>query len=512
MTTLIPVFGDQLSEHLGSLRDVRRKDAVVLMVEVERPTRYHKKKLVLVYAAMRHFAAALIEAGWTVDYVKLDQGDNSRRYTAELTRAIERHKPERLRLVAPSEYGPAKAVECWQARFALPVEIMADDRFVVGREEFARWAQGRSSLTMEFFYREVRRATGLLMNGDAPAGGRWNYDHDNRKTPPKGLNFPAMPAFAPDAITREVIAMVGRRFADHFGDLEPFGLPVTRAQAMLALDAFIRVSLPRFGDYQDAMLAGQDLLYHSALSPALNLGLLSPVEVCEAAEAAYRSGEVPINCAEGFIRQIIGWREYVRGLYWLDMPGFREANRLGATRPLPGFYWTGDAPMHCLRECVGQVRREAYSHHIQRLMVLGNFALIAGVDPKQIDDWFWVAYADAYQWVELPNVIGMSQFADGGRLATKPYAASGAYIRKMSDYCDRCRFDVKQRVGPDACPYNVLYWDFLARNRAAIGDNPRLTNIYRAWDRKSEEEQAALRASAAAFLDTLEPATGGWVR
>ena len=503
MTTLIPVFGDQLSERLASLRDVPRRDAIVLMVEITRPRKYHKKKLVLVYSAMRHFAKALRQAGWTVDYVPLDAPGNSGRYGEELAKAISRHRPDRIRLVEPSEYHVLKAVERWQARFGVPVEILPDDRFIVSRDAFAAWAKGRKSLTMEYFYREVRRSTGLLMDGDKPAGGRWNLDAENRKPAPRGLNFPGMPRFAPDPVTHEVAAMVAARFSDHFGDIEPFGLPVTRAQALTQLDAFVAVSLPRFGDYQDAMVTGQDLLYHAALSPALNLGLLTPLEICEAADAACRRGDVPLNSAEGFIRQIIGWREYMRGLYWLDMPGFREANALGATRPLPHFYWTGDTAMNCLSTCVDQVKREAYSHHIQRLMVLGNFALIAGIDPRQIDDWFWVVYADAYQWVELPNVIGMSQFGDGGRLGSKPYASSGAYINRMSDYCGRCRFDVTRRTGPDACPFNALYWDFLDRNRATIGDNARLRNVYRGWDRKSAEEQAALTTRAAEFLATL---------
>ena len=512
MTTLIPVFGDQLSDRLAALRGVRRRDAVVLMVEVRRPARYHKKKLALVYAAMRHFAEALREAGWTVDYVPLDAPGSSGRYSDELGKAIARHRPERIRLVEPSEWAVLNRVERWNAVFGLPVEILPDDRFVVSREAFARWADGRKSLTMEYFYREVRRSTGLLMDGDQPAGGRWNFDAENRKPAPRGLNYPGMHHFEPDATTRDALALVAARFPDHFGDLKPFGLPVTRADALAALEQFVAVSLPRFGDYQDAMLTGQDLLYHSALSPALNIGLLTPLEICEAADRAYRQGDVPLNCAEGFIRQIIGWREYVRGLYWLDMPGLREANALGAARPLPEFYWTGETDMHCLATCVDQVKREAYSHHIPRLMVLGNFAMLAGVDPKQIDDWFLVAYADAYQWVELPNVIAMSQYADGGRLGSKPYAASGAYINRMSDYCGRCRFDVKQRTGPDACPFNALYWDFLDRNRAAIGDNARLRNIYRAWDRKADDEQAALKARAAKFLATLAPAVKDWVR
>ena len=515
MTTLIPVFGDQLSPGIASLRGVDRRKAIVLMAEVWDETthiKHHKKKLVLVLSAMRHFAASLREAGWTVDYVELEADGNTGSLTGELDRAIARHAPERIRVVEPSEWRVEQAVLGWEARLGLPVEIVEDDRFLASRAEFKAWAAARKSLTMEYFYREMRRSTGLLMDGDQPAGGRWNYDAENRKPAPRGLNFPAPARFAPDETTRAVMALVARRFADHFGDLEPFGFPVTRAQALESLDHFTAVSLPSFGDYQDAMVAGQELLYHSLLSPLLNSGLLTPREVCDAAQAAYDRGEAPLNAVEGFIRQIIGWREYVRGLYWLDMPAFRDANALGATRPLPEFYWTGETDMRCLSKCVTQTKHEAYAHHIQRLMVLGNFAMLAGVDPQAIDDWFYVVYADAFQWAELPNVIGMSQFADGGRLGSKPYAGGGAYIDRMSDYCGRCRYDVKRKTGPDACPFNALFWDFLARNRATIGGNRRLSNMYRNWDRLAPERQAEYRTSAAAFLATLEPAAAGWAR
>jgi deoxyribodipyrimidine photolyase-related protein len=486
MTTLIPVLGDQLSPFLGSLRDVDRRAAVVLMVEVAEETgsvRHHKQKIAMIFSAMRHFAESLAAAGWTVDYVRLDDAGNSGSFTGEVARAIDRHAPSAIRIVEAGEWRVQRMLEEWQARFVLPVEILPDDRFLCPLHDFRSWASGRKALTMEYFYRDMRRRHIVLMDGDQPAGGQWNYDHDNRKTPPRGLNYPAPPEIVPDAITTDVLALVAERFAGHFGDLAGFAWPVTRDQARATLDHFIAVSLPRFGDYQDALIDGQDLLYHSALSVAMNCGLLLPREAIDAAEAAYRRGDAPINAVEGYVRQILGWREYVRGLYWLDMPGFADANALGATHPLPDFYWTAETEMRCLHVAVDQTRRNAHAHHIQRLMVLGNFAMLAGVSPQAISDWFLVVYADAYEWVELPNVIGMSQYADGGRLGSKPYAAGGAYIDRMSDHCGRCRYDVKQKTGPDACPFNALYWDFIGRHEGRFRSNPRMRNVYSNWDR-----------------------------
>jgi deoxyribodipyrimidine photolyase-related protein len=515
MTILIPVLGDQLTHGLVSMRDVDPADAVVLMMEVADETTYvkhHPKKIALIFSAMRHFAAELRSKGWTVDYVTLDAEGNTGSFSGEVERALTRHAVTAIRVVEAGEWRVQAMLEGWAKRFALSVEILPDDRFISSIAAFKDWAKGRKTLTMEYFYRDLRRATGLLMDGDVPAGGKWNYDAANRKTPPRGLNYPAPFRVEPDEVTREVLALVAARFARHFGELEPFGFPVTRAQAKAALKHFIANALPGFGDYQDAMLAEQDTLYHAVLSPLLNCGLLTPLEVCRAAERAYRQGDVPLNAVEGFVRQILGWREYIRGMYWLEMPAFAEANALGAIRPLPDFYWTGDTDMRCLAIAVKDTSANAYAHHIQRLMVLGNFALLAGVHPSAIDDWFLVVYADAYQWVELPNVIGMSQYADGGRLGSKPYVSSGAYIDRMSDYCGRCRYDVKAKTGADACPFNALYWDFLARHEARFRANARMRNQYRSWDRFPPEYQDELRASASAFLATLKPAAQGWAR
>ena len=516
MTILVPILGDQLSPDIAALRDIDPAAATVLMMEVwDEATyvRHHKKKIALIFSAMRHFAEELRERGWQVDYVRLEDAANTGSFTGEVVRAAERHRATAIRGVAGAEYRVRQDQETWGERTGLPVEILEDDRFVCPLVDFFTWANARSEHRMEYFYRDMRRRTGLLMTADGkPVGGKWNFDHDNRETPPRGVNYPAPKRFEPDAITREVLALVGGRFGGHFGDLEPFALPVTRAQALEGLQHFIAAALPDFGRYQDAMIAGQDYLFHSSLSLCLNLGLLSPVEVCEAAVAAYDRGDAPINAVEGFVRQIIGWREYIRGMYWWDMPKFAERNALRADRPLPEFYWTGETSMRCLAQSVDQTRREAYAHHIQRLMVLGNFALLAGVSPAAISDWFLVVYFDAYEWVELPNVIGMSQFADGGMIASKPYVSSGAYIDRMSDYCGRCAYDVKKKTGPDACPFNALYWDFLARHERRFRPNPRMRNMYGTWDRFGPERQAEYRASAAAFLDTLEPAAAGWAR
>ena len=326
-------------------------------------------------------------------------------------------------------------LESWRAQFSFPVDILPDDRFLCSQAAFKTWAASRKQLRMEYFYRDMRRQTGLLMDGDQPVGGQWNFDADNRKAAEIDLFMPRPMASPPDAITQEVLELVETRFGNHFGDLLPFWFAVTRADAEAAFATFVDQALPRFGDYQDAMLAGEPFLYHSVIAQYLNCGLLDPLRVCREVEKAYRAGKAPLNAAEGFIRQIIGWREYVRGIYWLKMPGYERSNFFGHTRPLPDFYWTAETGMACVKAAVSQTREHAYAHHIQRLMVTGNFAMLAGVDPHALHEWYLSVYADAYEWVELPNTVGMSQFADGGLLASKPYAASGAYINRMSNYC-----------------------------------------------------------------------------
>ena len=506
MKTLIPVFGDQLSHGLSSLVGQDQDACIILMVEVDEETDYvphHKSKIAYILSAMRHHAEDLRSAGWAVDYVKLTDAENSGSFTGEVARAIERHEVSALRVTEASEWRVKAMLDSWPDRFAIPVEILPDHRFLCTHAEFETWAKDRKQLRMEFFYRDMRRKSGLLMNGDAPEGGQWNFDAENRKPAKRDLAMPKPLHFAPNAVTHDVIKMVEARFGKNIGRTAKFGFAVTREDALRQQKHFLDHALPSFGDYQDAMLTGEPFLWHSILSPYINSGLLDPLELCRAVEERYHAGKVPINAAEGFIRQVIGWREYVRGIYWHAGPEYVESNALAATRPLPEFYWTGKTDMYCLSQAVGQTIEYSYAHHIQRLMITGNFALLAGLKPKAVHEWYLAVYADAYEWVELPNSLGMSQFADGGLLASKPYAASGAYINRMSDYCTHCRYDVKQRVGSKACPFNALYWDFIARNEDKLRKNPRMAMPYKNWERMADADKIALRGQAQQFLETL---------
>ncbi len=497
---LIPVLGDQLSLALPSLLSADKARSVVLMAEVMAEAtyvRHHRKKLVFCFSAMRHFAERLRADGWTVNYVTLDDPANNHSLKGEIARACAGHGITRVIMTEPGE---------WRLKQELAhIEMLEDTRFLCSHAAFRRWAEGRRELRMEFFYRDMRRQTGLLMDGDGPEGGHWNFDAENRAPAKPGTRFPPPPHFMPDRITQDCIALVERITPDGFGDIAPFWFAVTQAQAEEALAHFITQALPRFGETQDAMLRGEPFLHHSLLSAYINAGLLHPLAVCRHAEEAWRAGRVPLAAAEGFIRQIIGWREYVRGVYWLTGPGYVNRNALGATRPIPDFYWTGETEMNCIAQVVRQTRQEAYAHHIQRLMVTGNFALLAGLDPRQVHEWYLAVYADAYEWVELPNTLGMALHADGGLLASKPYAASGNYINRMSDYCGTCHYDVKQRTGPAACPFNALYWDFIARHRERFLRNPRMANICRGYGKFDDVEKVRIRESAAAFLGKLEP-------
>ncbi|MFN3449141.1 MAG: cryptochrome/photolyase family protein [Roseococcus sp.] len=506
------VLGDQLSRSLSALEDLDPARDMVLLMEVEAECTYalhHPQKIALILSAMRHFSRALAARGVRVEHIRLDDPDNTQSFAGEVARAVARHRPERILCTHPGEWRVLQDMRGWEAALGVPVEIREDGRFLAALDVFRAWAAGRRQLRMEFFYREMRRATGYLMEGSEPAGGAWNFDALNRKPLPRGLLPPAPPRFPPDEITREVMALVARRFGHHFGRLEGFNWPVTARQARAALAAFIAQRLPRFGDHQDAMAEGEATLFHSLLSTSLNLGLLLPREACDAAEAAWRSGHAPLNAVEGFIRQILGWREYVRGLYWLKMPAYRDLNALQAHRALPEFYWTGESGMRCLDSVVRQTRDLAYAHHIQRLMVTGNFALLAGIHPDAVNDWYLRVYADAFEWVELPNTHGMALHADGGIMASKPYAASGAYIARMSDHCARCRFDVKRGAGEGACPFNFLYWDFIARHAERFAANPRMAMPLASLRKMDPGKLAAMRAEARAFLDRHAPLPAG---
>ncbi len=499
---LVLVLGDQLTPSVAALRAADRESDIVVMAEVEDEAAYvphHPKKIAFILAAMRHFAAELEQAGWRVLYTRLDDPENAGSIPGEVLRRVEDTGAQEVIATEPGEW---RLIDLLGA-LPVPVRQLPDDRFLCSRKEFDAWAEGRKSLRMEYFYREMRRRTGLLMEGAKPAGGQWNYDHDNRKPAAADL-FREGPAwFEPDAETQAVLDLVEGRFAGNFGDLRPFRFGVTRAQAEAAFDHFLRHRLAEFGAYQDAMLAEDAFLSHAVIGLYLNTGLLDPLKVCRAAEAAWRDGYVPINSAEGFIRQILGWREFVRGVYFREGPDYVRRNRLNHQRKLPDFYWGGETRMACMAAAVGQTRTEAYAHHIQRLMVTGNFALLAGVNPAEVHEWYLAVYADAFEWVEAPNTLGMSQFADGGVVGSKPYVSSGAYIERMSDYCKGCHYRVRERTGPRACPFNLLYWHFLTRHRPRFQGNPRMAQMYRTWDRMAEDRRAAVLAEADALLARL---------
>ncbi|WP_237216436.1 cryptochrome/photolyase family protein [Falsiroseomonas oryziterrae] len=507
MTTLRVVLGDQCSDALSALEDLDPGRDVVLMAEVRAEctyVRHHKQKIVLVLSAMRHFAQRLEARGVQVRYVRLDDPANTQTLAGEVARAAGEVRAARIVCTHPGEWRVLQDMRGWQARTGLPVEIREDGRFLCSLDRFRRWAADRKQLRMEFFYREMRRETGILMEApDEPTGGQWNFDHDNRSALPRDIRPPAPRRFAPDAMTREVMDLVARDFADHFGTLDAFAWPVTAEEAEAALEDFVARRLPLFGAYQDAMAEGEPTLFHALVASAMNVGLLDPRAACAAAERAYREGHAPLNAVEGFIRQILGWREYVRGLYWARMPAYRETNALEATRKLPDFYWTGETSMACLRAAITQTRDLAYAHHIQRLMVTGNFALLAGLDPAEVNEWYMIVYADAFEWVELPNTHGMALFADGGVMASKPYAASGAYINRMSDHCRGCAHDVKAATGARACPFNFLYWDFVARHAERLARNPRMAMPLRTLAKLDPAKLRAMRGQAAAFLDAL---------
>ena len=500
---LVLVLGDQLTETLSALAQADKTRDTVVMAEVADEAayvRHHPKKIALIFAAMRKFAQALEQDGWTVAYTQLDDTENAGSIVGELLRRAAQTGASEVLATEPGEWRLIDKLK----DAPLKVQILPDDRFLASHAEFEAWAEGRKALRMEYFYREMRRKTGLLMDGDQPAGGKWNFDHDNRKAAPDDVTVDGPLRFEPDATTREVLDLVQARFGDNFGDLAPFWFATTRAEALQALDHFIANALPRFGDYQDAMLNENEFLYHAILSPYLNIGLLNVTEICEAAADAYAAGHAPINAAEGFIRQIIGWREYVRGIYFLEGPDYTARNILGHNRDLPWFYWGGETRMNCVVKAVGQTKAQAYAHHIQRLMVTGNFALLAGIDPAQVHEWYLAVYADAFEWVEAPNTIGMSQFADGGVIASKPYVSSGAYINRMSDHCKSCHYSVSAKTGDKACPFNLLYWHFLDRHRDRFSNNPRMGNMYRTWDRMDADKRKRVLAEGDALLARLD--------
>ena len=506
MSTLRLILGDQLSREISSLEGCDPSKDIILMCEIWNEATYvkhHKKKIAFLFSAMRHFAEELKASGYRVEYTKLNDKDNTGFFKTEVERTLKKYKFDHIVVTHPGEYRVLQDIESWEAGFGIPVKIKLDNRFLCTTEEFSTWAKDRKQLRLEYFYREIRKKNSILMDGSDPVGGQWNYDSENRQPPKSGLEIPEPYSNDTDDITREVMDLVAERFSDHFGDLEPFYFAVTRDQALQALYLFIEHRLKNFGTFQDAMIEGEPWMYHSHIGFYLNCGLLLPMECVRAAEEAYNQDKVPLNSVEGFIRQIIGWREYVRGVYWLKMPDYANENFFGAKRNLPEFYWTAETKMNCLQQCISETKKNAYAHHIQRLMILGNFALISGFDPVQVNEWFLIVYADAYEWVELPNVSGMILFADGGFLASKPYAAGANYINKMSNYCKNCNYQVTKKNGPNACPFNYLYWDFLVRNRDQLQSNHRVSMMYKTYDRMDEDKKNAIRHDSEQFLNAL---------
>ncbi len=496
--TILWIFGDQLTHDHPGLELLHEDGGTVFMVEsipVAERRPYHKQKLTLVWSSMRHFAEELREQGNFVSYHPTQASG-----WATFQSIAEELDIEKVLMMDTAEYGRAQRIADRIQERGYAVELLPNNMFVCSEDDFAEWATQRKQLRMEDFYRWMRRNTGLLMDGQQPEGGRWNYDQENRQTPPKDHTFPQIPSYAPDEITQSVIRDVDALFPDHFGSTSGFRWPVTREGASDFFEDFIRIRLDLFGPYEDAMVDGESVMYHSQLSGLINIGLLQPLELCRRVERAYRRGEARLNSVEGFIRQILGWREFIYHVYRHHMPGYLDRNHLQAERPLPSLFWTGQTDMRCVSESVNALIEQGINHHIQRLMVTGNLALLAGLDPNAVNEWFWSTHIDAYEWVVSPNVLGMALYADGGVLASKPYAASANYINKMSDYCQNCKFEPKQLLEDGACPFNALFWDFLDRNEPILRGNARMNLMYSLLDRKSAKEREDIRSKAAETL------------
>jgi deoxyribodipyrimidine photolyase-related protein len=500
------VFGDQLDRDLPAALGLRKDDDALLMAEVRSEsidTPSHAQRTTLFLSAMRHHAAWLREEGWRVEYVALDDPENTHSLGGEIARACRRLSPDRLIAARPGDHRVHAEFRAAASSAGLASEIIEDPHFLTTPAQFDAWASGRKQLVMEYFYREQRKRLGVLMDGSKPVGGAWNLDKENRSAFKTAPRAPAPPSFKPDAITRAVIKDLGVHLPDLPGTTAGFKWPVTREQALEALDDFIEHRLARFGTYQDAMWLGQRTLYHALLSPALNLKLLNPREVVDRAVAAYDAGRAPLNAVEGFVRQIIGWREFIRGVYWHEGPGYAERNSLDHHGRLPDFYWTGETDMACMADAIGGVLETGYAHHISRLMVTGNFALIAGIDPRAVSDWYLGMYADGVDWVTLPNTLGMALHADGGVVGTKPYAASGKYIDRMSNACEHCRYRVDERTGEDACPFNMFYWDFLIRHEARFAANTRMKMMLKHVERMDKRERVRITVSATRLRERM---------
>lgn len=501
--TSVWILGDQLLDShpaLARATEIGRGAEVVMIESASRLGRlpYHRKKLVLLLSAMRHHAEALRAAGHRVDYRAVPD------YATGLRQHVAARRPARLLVMAASGWEMRRFQESLAARLRLPVDVVGSTQFLVDRYQAAPDVAPGRRYPMEQFYRGMRRRLGILVDARGePVGGRWNFDPFNRRPLPRGERPPPPAGFAPDALTREVMGEVGAMDRG-VGTADGFDFAVTREQAQAALDDFVERRLARFGPFEDAMRSAANVLYHSRLSPYLNLGLLDPEATARAAVAAHAAGRAPIASVEGFVRQVIGWREYMWWQYWRLMPGLRDANAWGAKRPMPRFFWSAATRMRCLHDTLGRVVDTGYTHHIERLMLITNFCLLAGVRPGVVTDWFLTFFVDAYDWVMQSNVVGMGLNADGGQIATKPYVASAAYINRMSDYCGGCRYDRRRRAGADACPFNVLYWNFLLTHERRLRANPRLGPAVLGLRRLSAGERRAVRTTARQLLTRID--------
>lgn len=507
MKNLIVILKDQLSFSLSSLKHACSKTDVLFLCELgETEIFHHQKKIAFQLACMRHFAQDCKEQGFEVLTVSYLDSQQPLHLSEEITKIYQTGSYEKIIITEPSEWGVYEELK--KLSHHIPVDFLPDDRFLATKSDFRSWANGKKQLRMEYFYREMRCKYHLLVDAAGkPEGGKWNFDQENRKSFKNHPPFPKRLQHEPSCILLEVLTLVEKTCSHHFGKLRPFHYAVTRNQALLELEDFIEHELPFFGDYQDAMMAQEPYLYHSLLSSYLNIGLLLPLEICQRAQEAYYQGKAPLNSVEGFIRQILGWREFIRGIYWLHMPHYQDLNFLQAKRALPDFYWTGITKMFCVQEAVTHTREHAYSHHIQRLMITGNLALLAGFNVKEVQQWYLGVYSDAYEWVEMPNTLGMALFGDGGIVGSKPYAASGKYIHCMSNYCQKCSYDPNLTVGDRACPLNALYWDFMARNASQLKQNQRMATVFSTWDRFSDEKKESIAEQAKTIFLKMDQGT-----
>jgi len=513
MQNLIVILGDQLSFDISSLKNFDKEHDAILMAEVLEEASYvmhHKKKLVLIFSAMRQFASELRSKGFNIFYTKLDEKSNSNSLIGELEKAIKKLSPKKVTLTEPSEYRVLKLFDEYKSKINTIIDIINDERFICSHLEFTNYAKDKKTLLMENFYRLMRIKTEILMKKDfktkklKPIGDKWNYDHENRQNMPSKVIPPKVLQSKNTKIVDEVIELVNEKFQNNFGNTNNFFFATNHQQAEEQFNDFLDNRLSNFGIYQDAMRDDVEFGFHSIISIYINIGLLDAFKCCKIVEQKYYDNKCTLSSAEGFVRQIIGWREYIRGIYWHFMPQYKELNFFNHQRKIPEFYWDEHKTnMNCIKQVIKQTRNNAYSHHIQRLMITGNFALLAEISPAEINDWYLAVYADAFEWVELPNTHGMAIYADGGIVASKPYCSSGNYINKMSNFCKNCAFDVKKTSGENACPFNFLYWNFLIKNESKLKNNSRLFYPYANLKRKTTDEVNVIKRSAEKFLKEI---------